>query len=73
MDDPDSINNEKLKELFIKQMKHASSTINNAAWDALLSSSTDEELIQNWQSALEDMKNEVQYYWSELEKLKEGL
>ena len=70
MDDPDDIENEKLKELFIKQMKNGSSTINNDAWDALLSSSTDEELIANWQSALVDMKNEVEHYWSELEKLK---
>ena len=70
MDDPDDIENEELKELYIKQMKNGSSTINNDAWDALLSSSTDEELIANWQSSLVDLKNEVEHYWSELEKLK---
>lgn len=70
MDEPDDINNEELKELFIKQMKNASGTINNDAWDALLSSSTDEELIANWQSALVDLKNEVEHYWSELEQMK---
>lgn len=70
MDDPDDIMNEKLKELFIKQMKNGSCTINNDAWDALLGSSTDEELIHNWQSALVDLKNEVEHYWSELERMK---
>lgn len=72
MDDPDDINNEMLKELFVKQMKRASSTINYDAWDALLESSTDEDLIANWQSKLMDLKNEAEHYWSELERMKGG-
>ncbi len=60
-----------LRKLFA-ETKHASSTIENDADDALNESSNDEELINNWQSKLMDLYNECQYYWGELEKMKSG-
>ncbi len=65
----DDIKNVKLKELFV-QTKHASITIGCDANDSLYDSKTDDELIAIWQSNLENLKNEIEHYWSELEKLK---
>lgn len=60
-----------LRKLFT-ETKHASSTIENDAGDALAESSNDEELINNWQSKLMDLYNECQHFWSELEEMKSG-
>lgn len=65
----DDIKNVKLKELFV-QAKHASVTVECDAKDSLHDSKTDNELIVIWQSHLENLANEIEHYWSELEELK---
>lgn len=60
-----------LNKLVKSALKNASSTIGDDLRDAIDSSKTDDELIANWQSALEGLKNEVEHYWSSLEKLKQ--
>ena len=60
-----------LKELYQK-VKHASSTIEADAGDALEESSTEEELIVNWQSKLMELYHECQGFWGELEGMKQG-
>ncbi len=63
------IKNVKLKELFV-QTKNTSTTIECDARDSLCDSKNDDEFIAVWQSNLENLKNEIEHYWSELEKLK---
>lgn len=65
----DDIKNPALEELF-EQIRHASGTIENDARDALEASSTEEELIAEWQSYLESLKNECHHFWGELEAIK---
>lgn len=65
----EKIQNPALKKL-IGDLKHASSTIENDFNDALEKSSTEKELIENWQSALRDLQNECEDYWGTLEKIK---
>ena len=60
-----------LRRLFA-ETKHASSTIENDAGDALNESSNDEELIANWQSKLNSLYEEVSHFWGTLEELKSG-
>jgi hypothetical protein len=65
----ESIKNHVLKDLVVKG-RQASETVTYDLDDALQSSTTDEELIHSWQSVLEDLKSEVEYYWGSLEELK---
>ena len=60
-----------LRRLFA-ETKHASSTIENDAGDALNESKNDEELIDNWQSKLNSLYEEVSHFWGTLEELKSG-
>jgi len=60
-----------LRRLFA-ETKHASSTIENDAGDALNESKNDEELIDNWQSKLNSLYEEVSHFWGTLEDMKSG-
>lgn len=66
----DNIKNPELKKHVLEAIQYASSTIRDDLHDALECSSTDDELIANWQSALMDLHIEAQEYWGDLEKLK---
>lgn len=66
----EDIKNPEIKKLALAAIKNASSTIGNDLHDALEGSNTDEELIENWQSALMDLYNEIQKYWGTLENMK---
>lgn len=59
-----------LRKLVLSALKDASSTISKDLKDALDNSDTIEELINNWQSALENLKGEVEHYWGALEEMK---
>lgn len=65
----DDIKDPELKKLFA-EIKHASGTIENDAEDALDESIDDEELINNWQSKLDNLYEEVGHYWGALEQMK---
>lgn len=66
----DDIKDPNLKKLF-EEVRHHSATIAEDAGDALEESSTDEELITNWQSRLESLHEETQHFWGELENIKQ--
>lgn len=66
----EEIQNPALKKLIEEDLRHASGTISADFDDALEKSSTEEELIENWQSALMDLYNECQHYWGSLEGMK---
>lgn len=65
----DDIKDPALKKLF-EEVRHHSATIGEDAGDALENSSNDEELIANWQSYLESLREEIQHFWGELEAMK---
>ncbi len=53
------------------EVRHYSATIAADAGDALEESSSDEELIANWQSRLESLHEETQHFWGGLENIKQ--
>ena len=67
----DEIKDTELRKLFL-ELKQASSTIENDGHDALNESKNDEELIDNWQSKLNSLYEEVSHFWGTLEELKSG-
>ncbi len=65
----DDVKSQTIKDL-IKEAHNGSMTIESDLEIALQNSENDEELIENWQSGLEGLKNEVEEYWSRLEGIK---
>jgi hypothetical protein len=65
----EDIKNKSLKSLTGEAYK-GSMTIGNDLEIALQNSENDEELITNWQYQLEGLKDEIEHYWGELERLK---
>lgn len=63
------IKNPTLRKLF-EEVRHHSATIEADAGDALEESRSDEELIDDWQSKLESLNRETQYFWGTLENIK---
>lgn len=68
----EEIKNPHLLEQFQRSEK-ASATITADAEDALEESTSDAELVVNWQSKLEELRLETGDYWANLEKLKEAV
>ncbi len=66
----EDIQNYKLQGLIHFTEKHGSVTVIADMHDALLDADTDNDFIANFQSKLEDIKSEVEYFWFELELLK---
>lgn len=67
----EEIKNPNLLEL-VQRSEKASATITADAEDALEASTSDAELVTNWQSKLEGLRLETGDYWANLEKLKEA-
>lgn len=67
----ENIQNQDLRNLIGDAIKNASTTIENDLLDAFSDSKSDSELVENWRGKLIGLKNEVEHYLRELEKMKD--